>query len=75
MESLKKRRVPLFMAVEPTHTPLKRRPYLAYTIHPGDACMLRLYHEVEGRYIAVEAVIAHHEFAFIYLTLTSFASM
>jgi len=39
-------------------------------IHAGDACLLRLYHEIEGRYIAVAAVIVHHAFAFIGVTFT-----
>lgn len=37
-------------------------------IRAGDACLLRLYHEIEGRHITVEAVIVHHAFAFIGLT-------
>jgi c-di-GMP-binding flagellar brake protein YcgR len=32
-------------------------------LHTGDTCVLRLYHEIEGRYITVEALIAHHAFS------------
>jgi len=31
----------------------------------GDGCLLRLYHEIEGRHITVEALVAHHGFAFV----------
>ena len=34
-------------------------------LHTGDTCRLRLYHEIEGRYITVEARIAHHVFAIV----------
>ena len=34
-------------------------------IHSGDICLLRLYHEIEGRYITVEAQVAHCVFAFV----------
>jgi PilZ domain len=40
-------------------------------IHVGDACSLRLYHEIEGRYIAMEALIAHHVFAIVGLKFLS----
>jgi hypothetical protein len=32
-------------------------------LRTGDTCVLRLYHEIEGRYITVEALIAHHVFS------------
>ena len=31
----------------------------------GDTCFLKLYHEVEGRFVTVEAQIAHHGFSFV----------
>jgi len=31
----------------------------------GDTCFLILYHEVEGRFITVEALVAHHGFSFV----------
>ena len=34
-------------------------------LRTGDTCQLRLYHEIEGRYITVEARIAHHVFAIV----------
>jgi hypothetical protein len=39
--------------------------------HTGDTCLLRLYHEIEGRYITVEALIAHHVFAVVGLEFLS----
>jgi hypothetical protein len=40
-------------------------------LHTGDTCLLRLYHEIEGRYITVEAQIAHHVFAIVGLGFLS----
>ena len=34
-------------------------------LHTGDTCLLRLYHEIEGRHVTVEAQIAHHVFAVV----------
>jgi hypothetical protein len=31
----------------------------------GDNCLLQLYHEIEGRHITIEALVAHHGFAFV----------
>ena len=31
----------------------------------GDTCLLQLYHEIEGRHITAEALVAHLEFAFV----------
>lgn len=31
----------------------------------GDTCLLQLYHEIEGRHISVESLVAHHGFAFV----------
>ncbi|MGD0584983.1 MAG: PilZ domain-containing protein [Oryzomonas sp.] len=39
-------------------------------LRTGDTCLLRLYHEIEGRYITVEALIAHHVFSFVGLGFT-----
>lgn len=40
----------------------------------GETCLLRLYHEIEGRYITVEALVAHHEFAFVGLSFLNLDS-
>jgi hypothetical protein len=40
-------------------------------LHTGDTCLLRLYHEIEGRYITMEALIAHHVFAIVGLRFLS----
>jgi hypothetical protein len=40
-------------------------------LHTGDTCLLRLYHEIEGRQITVEAQIAHHVFAIVGLGFLS----
>lgn len=37
-------------------------------LRTGDTCELRLYHEIEGRYITVEARVAHHVFAIVGLS-------
>ena len=31
----------------------------------GDNCTLQLYHEIKGRHITIEALVAHHGFAFV----------
>jgi len=40
-------------------------------LHTGDTCLLRLYHEIEGRYITVMAQIAHHAFSIVGLSFLS----
>gem|GEM_PF-5259934 len=41
------------------------RETTAADLRVGDTCLLRLYHEIEGQYITVEAQIVHHLFAFV----------
>jgi hypothetical protein len=34
-------------------------------IRTDDNCLLQLYHEIERRHITIEALVAHHGFAFV----------
>jgi hypothetical protein len=42
----------------------------APVIRVGDSCLLRLYHEVEGRFITITAVVAHRAFSFVGLAFS-----
>jgi c-di-GMP-binding flagellar brake protein YcgR len=42
-----------------------------FNLRKGDTCQLRLYHEVEGHFITVEARIVHHVFAIVGLSFLS----